>query len=248
MLKPFWCYYGGKWRSAPRYPTPRHNTLVEPFAGAAGYATRHHRCRVVLVERDPVVADLWRWLIQSSEDEVRALPLDVPTTVRDLGLAPGPSALIGFWLNKGAASPMQSPSKWMRAGTHAASFWGREVRERIATQVGAIRHWTVIEGSYEDAPDEEATWYVDPPYQRAGVHYRRKITDYPALGAWCRTRRGQTIVCEEVGADWLPFRHFGTFKANESRTGGKRCAEAIWLSDEHPAHTPPAPPPATLWP
>jgi hypothetical protein len=36
-----------------------------------------------------------------------------------------------------------------------------------AAQVGAIKHWTLIEGSYEAAPDEEATWYIDPPYQRA---------------------------------------------------------------------------------
>lgn len=161
-----------------------------------------------------------------------ALPLEVPTTVRDLGLDPGPAALIGFWLNKGSAQPCQKPSAWMRGGTHASSFWGREVRARIASQVGAIKHWTLIYGSYDTAPDLEATWYIDPPYQRAGAggHYRRWIADYATLGAWCRTRRGQTIVCEEVGADWLPFEPFGVFKANESRTGGKRCAEAIWLN------------------
>lgn len=32
-LKPFWRYYGGKWRAAPSYPAPLHNTIVEPFAG-----------------------------------------------------------------------------------------------------------------------------------------------------------------------------------------------------------------------
>lgn len=231
MLKPFWCLYGGKWRSAPRYPRPRHDTIIEPFAGAAGYATRYAHLRIVLVEADPVVAELWRWLIRASEAEVLGLPLEVPTTVRDLDLAPGPSALIGFWLNKGASAPRQSPSSWMRKGAHASSFWGREIRARIARQVGAIRHWTVIEGTYSDAPDEEATWYVDPPYQRAGVHYRKRVSDYAALGAWCRARRGQVIACEEAGADWLPFQRLGSFKANESRTGGKRCAEVIWTND-----------------
>lgn len=233
MLKPFWCFYGGKWRSAPHYPAPRHDVIVEACAGAAGYATRYPDRRVVLCEIDPIIAALWRWLIGASEAEVLALPLEVPTTVRDLGLPPGPSALIGFWLNKGAAQPMQSPSSWMRAGTHASSFWGREVRGRIASQVGAIKHWTLIEGSYDQAPDVEATWFVDPPYQKAGVHYRRRMTaaDYGALGAWCRTRRGQVIACEADGADWLPFRPLGTFKANESRTGGKRCAEVIWTND-----------------
>lgn len=234
MLEPFWCYYGGKWRSAPHYPPPRFETIVEPFAGAAGYATRYHGRRVVLVEANHIIADLWDWLIGASEDDVLALPVEVPTTVRDLCLPPGPSALIGFWLNKGAASPCQSPSSWMRSGKHDASFWGPQVRERIAKQVGAIKHWTIIkadgEQAYEAAPDEEATWYVDPPYQRAGAHYRKRIADYAALGAWCRTRRGQVIVCEEVGADWLPFEPFGTFKANESQHGGKVCEEAIWTN------------------
>lgn len=232
-LKPFWCYYGGKWRSAPRYPAPRHEMIIEPFAGAAGYATRYHDRKIVLVEADPLVAGLWRWLINASEGEIRALPLEVPTTIRELDLAPGPSALIGFWLNKGASAPRQSPSAWMRKGMHASSFWGREVRERIALQVGAIRHWTVIEGTYAAAPEVEATWYVDPPYQRAGVHYRRRLTpaEYPALGAWSKSRRGQVIVCEEVGADWLPFVSAFEAKANESRYGGKVCREAIWCSD-----------------
>jgi hypothetical protein len=231
MLKPFWCYYGGKWRSAPHYPAPRHDLLIEPFAGAAGYATRHHKHRVVLVEADPVVAELWRWLIGATEADVLALPAEVPTTVRDLGLPPGPSALIGFWIGKGGAVPRQSSSAWMRQGLNPSGWWGVEVRARIAAQVGAIKHWTLIEGSYEAAPDEEATWYIDPPYQRAGTHYRKRIVDYAALGAWCRTRRGQVIVCEEQGADWLPFEPFGSFKASPAKHGGKRCAEAVWLHD-----------------
>lgn len=40
-------------------------------------------------------------------------------------------------------------------------------------------------------------------------------------------------MCEEAGADWLPFERLGTFKANESRNGGKRCEEAIWTTHHH---------------
>ena len=40
MLKPFWRYYGGKYRAAPAYPPPRLGTIVEPFAGSAGYSLR----------------------------------------------------------------------------------------------------------------------------------------------------------------------------------------------------------------
>lgn len=227
-LKPFFCFYGGKWRAAPRYPAPQHHRVIEPFAGAAGYATRHHRADVVLVETDPLIAGLWRWLIGASEREILTLPHEVRTTVQDLGLAPGPSALIGFWLNKGVSSPRQRPSAWMREGRRPRSFWGPEVRQRIASQVGAIRHWTLIEGDYSEAPDDDATWFVDPPYQRAGQHYRRSLLDYGALAGWCRGRRGQVIVCENEGADWLPFEPHLSIKAREGRGGGRVSAEAMW--------------------
>jgi hypothetical protein len=30
--------------------------------------------------------------------------------------------------------------------------------------------------------------------------------DYVHLGKWCMERTGQLIVCDNTGADWLPFR------------------------------------------
>ena len=235
-LKPFWCYYGGKWRSAPRYPSPRYRRIIEPFAGAAGYSTRYHDRDIVLAEKDPIIAGLWRWLIKSRPADILALPLAIPEGGVDaLEVEPEARSLIGFWLNKGASRPMKTPSAWMRGGTHASSFWGEVVRDRIAAQVEAIKHWTVIEGGYEYLIQDEATYFVDPPYQRAGKHYRCSEIDYTRLGTWCRALPGQAIVCEEVGADWLPFEPFITAKANESRHGGKKCREAIWLSERSTA-------------
>ena len=72
-LRPFFCYYGGKWRAAPKYPAPEHDTIVEPFAGAAGYATRYPDRKVVLVERDPVIAGLWRYLTKVSPAEIERM-------------------------------------------------------------------------------------------------------------------------------------------------------------------------------
>jgi hypothetical protein len=229
-LKPFFCFYGGKWRAAPKYPAPLFDTVIEPFAGAAGYATRHFNKRVILIEKDPVIASLWRYLVKVSPEEIRALPLEVTTTADDLNVCPEARSLIGFWLNKGSATPKRRPSKWMREGTHSASFWGATIRERIATQVEAVRHWNVIEGSYESAPDVNATWFIDPPYQRQGQYYRCSATeiDFDALGAWCQGRRGRVLVCEQAGATWLPFQPFAVIKANESRHGKKRCSEVLW--------------------
>lgn len=236
-MKPFFCYYGGKWRAAPKYPAPTYDTIVEPFAGAAGYSTRHFDRRVLLIEKDPVIVALWRYLISVSAAEVRSIPLLAhDQTVDDLHVpCQEAKSLVGFWLSKGSAQPKRSPSTWMKAGKHDTSFWGEAIRDRIASQVERIRHWQIVEGSYQEVDDAdlestEATWYVDPPYQRQGTYYRcsAKAIDFTHLGQWCRRLRGQVMVCEQEGADWLPFQPFITIKANESKHGKGTCSEVLW--------------------
>lgn len=244
-MKPFFCYYGGKWRAAPKYPAPVFDTIVEPFAGAAGYSTRYADRRVILLEKDPTIAALWRFLIRARAPEVLAIPLLADDqTVDDLhGVAPEARSLVGFWLNKGTTHPCKRPSAWMRGGLRPNQFWGEAIRERVASQVAAIKHWRVVEGSYVDVPrpTKAATWYVDPPYQRQGQYYRcgaREI-DFAHLGAWCRSLRGQVMVCEQEGADWLPFQPFATIKANESRHGKGTCNEVLWQNQIHDSRVAP---------
>ena len=55
---------------------------------------------------------------------------------------------------------------------------------------------------------------------------------FAALGDWCMSLPGQAIVCENEGATWLPFEPFRIIKGNEGGNGGKRSAEAIWLSPD----------------
>lgn len=233
-LRPFWCYYGGKWRAAPRYPKPRYRTIVEPFAGAAGYSLRYPDHDVVLVEKYSVIAEMWRYLIAVKPSEVLAIPEvehvdDLPSWV-----PAGARALVGFNLAQGAMAPRSKASPITLAHrrnqpTHARG-WGSKMRARVAEQVEYIRHWRVIEGSYDLAPDVEATWFVDPPYQVAGKGYVHgaDALDFAALGAWCQKRAGQIIVCENACATWLPF--VSLYETRTAMHGGANT-EAVWLSD-----------------
>ena len=164
-----------------------------------------------------------------------ALPLAV-TDVREMPLVQEAKWLIGFWLNKGMTSPCNVPSQWMR--DHATdtsrrnTYWGDGVRGRIAGQLQYIRHWTITQQSYADIADQDACWFVDPPYQVSGARYRFNAIDFVHLAQWCQSRSGQVIVCEQQGATWLPFSPFRTIKALEGKKGSQTSHEVVWLKDE----------------
>lgn len=231
-LRPFWRYYGGKWRAAPRYPKPRHGTIVEPFAGAAGYSMRYPRLNVILVERYAVIAEMWRYLIAVTPAEVRAIPEVDHVDALPSWVPAGGRSLIGFCMNSAVTSPCKTLSsgckKQRENGITRVEGWSKTKREIVASQVVEIRHWRVIEGDYTLAPDIDATWFVDPPYDNtAGKSYVHCDLDYAALGVWCRARKGQVIACENVGATWLPFRPFAS---TTSPMTGRVSQEAIWTN------------------
>lgn len=230
-LRPFFGYYGGKWRDALKhYPEPQFKTIVEPFAGSAGYALRYPDRNVILCEIDPILAAVWKYLSRVKPAEILAMrDLNPDESLDDLRVCQEAKWLIGFWLNRGVATPRKSPSRWMRDGLRPGCFWGPKVRLRIASQVSAIRHWEIHNCSYMDSPSpHRATWFIDPPYQLAGRHYRfgSELMNYDHLASWCKSRRGQTIVCENAGADWLPFRDLAHVKTTRARY---RSKEVFWV-------------------
>lgn len=232
QVRPFFGFYGGKWRDALKhYPAPQHDTIVEPFAGSAGYALRYYDRKVILCDLDPVLAGVWSYLIKVKPQEILRIPdLAADQTVDEINVCQEARWLIGFWLNRGVATPRRAPSKWMRIKIRPGSFWGERVRTTLARQVETIRHWKVHNCSYANAPTPKlATWFIDPPYQRAGQYYRYGSAriDYAALSAWCQKRKGQVIVCENQGATWLPFEPLASVKTTRS----KRSKEAVWISD-----------------
>ena len=238
-IKPFISYYGGKYRAAPRYPEPRHDLIIEPFAGSAGYAMRYHWLDVMLIDANEIIAGIWDYLISAPSSEVLSLPLFTSSeqTIADLGpLCQEARWLIGMWCTHASDHPYTKPGKWLRDDIDAGrdtGKWGEKIRHRLASQQQYIRHWQIVHGPYTYAPDIDATWFVDPPYDnQAGRHYRCKFSDYEGLAKWCRERPGQVMVCENSGATWLPFRGLyhmaGRVGAGQPQN---KTIEAIWTND-----------------
>jgi hypothetical protein len=230
---PFWRYYGGKWRAAPRYPAPEFDTIVEPFAGAAGYSCRYPSRRVILIDKSPIICGIWRYLIAATPAEILALP-DIPEggTVDDIDVCQEARWLVGFYMNEATTGPRKSPSK--RAARGGMWGWNARARRRIARGILRVNHWQIIEGDYTSSPDIAATWMVDPPYQtKAGSYYPEQPDSHRALGEWCLSRQGQVIACDQVGADWLPWNARLDLKSGDNSK--KVSREVVYHRSRHPS-------------
>ena len=208
-MKIFFSYFGGKYRIALKYPKPVGDTIIEPFAGSAGYSIRYPDKKIMLFDRNERIVGVWKYLIQAKESSILNLP-EVFDDVRDLPISQEEKWLIGFWINKGGVEPRNKPSSWMKNKSRPKSHWGSEIKQRIATQLKFIRHWQCELETFENIPyslnSSNITWFIDPPYLRGGQHYTYHEIDYAILTDFCKNRIGQTIVCESAGADWLEFK------------------------------------------
>lgn len=212
-----WSYYGSKSKVVHLYPRPVHDKIIEPFAGSARYALRWWERDVLLVDKYPVIVDLWHWLQQASEADILGLPeIRKGQSVDGFDLPKAAKYLIGFCINGGSAQPKKTAGEF--------SNWN-EVKRDIASEIHKIRHWKIQLGSYEDIPNQSATWFIDPPYQFGGEWYVKgsQHINFCNLSEWCKTRSGQAIVCENTKADWLPF-----FQLRQMTGAYTTTTEAIW--------------------
>lgn len=247
-MRPFFKHFGAKYRLSSKLPPPRYKTIIEPFAGSACYSTMYGENRdVVLCDLDPQTAAIWKYLIQATPSDIMALPgaLKEITDIRKMGLSEPEQLLLQRWMTpQGSRSnyfPPKSCLKLMEDRTKASSFWGKEIRDRIAHQVSKIKHWTIVCDEWKTVCGDTATYLFDPPYQKnkhSGVYGKGKNNqvDFNELADACMCLPGQIIVHEQSGADWLPFE---TLESNaltgaRQKTSTKRQHEVVFIKDNAP--------------
>lgn len=239
-ISPLFKWFGSKWLSAKTLPEPKHERIVEPFGGGAGYSLRHAERDVLICESDPHLTRLWPWLIgEATETAIRDIPINVPigTDIRTLGLSDGQSLLLKNWQRTNNTGNCWTISAW----GNRDCFWSNKIRARVAEEVHAIKHWQfetdglrVLRSAIEFGA-ESSTWLIDPMY-RYNYQYRNKDGhDYAELGTIAQSLPGQVVVCEAVctktGAvpNWLPFVHFGDrITSRRKATQNHHSKELIW--------------------
>ena len=220
-----WSYYGSKGNVVDLYPSPKHGKVIEPFAGSARYSLKWFDRDVLLVDRYPIVIEIWQYLQQASEADILGLPkIQKGEKVSDYNVSGVEKNLLGFLVQVAQGQPRNT------TGTLEGIDVEKSLRS-IAKQLYKIRHWKFICGDCMKLENETATWFIDPPYQFGGEHqykFNNKTIDYSLLGEWCKSRNGQIIVCENTKADWLPF-----YSMRDNSGAIKMSTEAIWSNERH---------------
>jgi 16S rRNA G966 N2-methylase RsmD len=214
-------YYGRKSKIVKHYPPPTYSKIIECFAGSAVYSLEHFQKDVILVERYDVLVRLWEWLINEAEPrDIISLPVvNVGDDLRKFEtLSEEERDLMGFCLNRGSATPKNKVGKF-------SDGW-ENTKKRIANDLYKIKHWKVLQASYEDITNQKATWFVDPPYQFGGKWYKHNTIDYRNLREFCLSREGQVIVCENTKADWIELKPLVKIQGAKNTN----TIEAIWTN------------------
>jgi hypothetical protein len=151
---------------------------------------------------EPIVK-MWEFLINASVKDIEKLPnLRYGDKISDLNFdCDGQRFLMGFLVTNGAATPRISVTK--RGEEHLP-----RTLLKIKELVPKIKHWKVYNKDYTSINNEDATWFIDPPYQFGGQHYKcsNKDIDFGLLGKWSKERIGDVIVCENTKANWIDLK------------------------------------------
>jgi hypothetical protein len=234
LTGPLFKWFGSKWTVSKHYPTPIHDTIVEPFAGSAGYASRYSSKQVLIAEANVYIRSLWLWLIEeATEAKIREIPINIPegTDIRELGLSHGQALLLKNWQRTNNVGNCWTISPW----GNKPGQWTENTRSRVAEEHNQVKHWRVFDDAYALMDSgQEGTWFIDPPY-KFNYQYKSEPTDYERLARNVYKLNGQVIVCEAVCQKtgqvptWLPFVDFQkTVTSRRKQTNNHHSRELIY--------------------
>lgn len=215
-----WSYYGSKSRVVDLYPRPKESKIIEPFAGSARYSLKYFENDVLLVDAYEVIVKIWRYLQSCSPSDLYGLPtLKTGMNLKDYSLSEGELLFLGMLAGVASTQPR------FKVSMFSGEQNGRKNKiKHIAESLFKIKHWKIEHKSYEEIENEKATWFIDPPYQYGGHAYVKNKIDFYKLAHWCKERKGQTIVCENMKAQWLPFKPLSKMRGANM----KHTVEAIY--------------------
>lgn len=207
-------YFGAKGKMIDCYPPAVHRTVIEPFCGSARYACKYWKRDVWINDKYEVVYKIWKWIQGASKSDVDAIPvMKAGDKLSDLDLNESVKHLLSLTINPGADSPRNQMTDFGDGSKFGQTNRIVMLKMHLRRLVGRIDHWRITNLDYGDMDvDRPATWFIDPPYQKQGTMYAEDVDDYGRLREWVLSRTGQVIVCEQDGADWLPFRKLIQFK------------------------------------
>ena len=191
-------YFGSKSKIINYYQSPKYKTIVEPFAGSAKYSLKYWNNDVILIEKNIDIYNIWKYLQSCSKKDILSLPNTEPGGAAvDTGFKPS-NDLIFLNSCRGNAS-IYKCKKYGKFNS-----WNK-VKIKISDELEHIKHWMIYNENYDKIPSNfEATWFIDPPYQKLGYRYASKFNDYESLKNWIYTLNGQVIVCENSDSNWFP--------------------------------------------
>jgi hypothetical protein len=231
-IGPLFKWFGSKWQSAKHYPQPQHQTIIEPFAGGAGYSLNYYKHDVVIWEDDPLLKELWHWLIHTAtSEEILDIPvgLAVGTDIRTLQLTSGQALLLKHWQRTNNVGNCWTISPW----GDKPGQWTENTRNRVSVEVMAIKHWEIAKPI--DYIDNPSTWFIDPPYLY-NYRYNKNLPDFDfsALSTFVGSisRQSLVVVCEAENKlngeipDYLPF-----VKSHRSVTSRRKTSQSHHSSE-----------------
>lgn len=236
MIHPLFKWFGTKWSASKRksYPPPDGRDIYEPFAGCAGYSLIYCESQVTIWESNPLLLDLWDWIIHhATEALVREIPINLPfgIDIRTLGLTRGQELLLKHWQRTNNYGNCWTVSPW----GNKPGQWTENTRVRVSEEIQAVKHWRLTPVDYCDV----GLYFIDPPYQY-NYDYGVKDFSYEALKSWVSiVPSGSRIiaceaVCPKTGKvpDYFPFvPSHSQVTSRRKKEENHHSKELIWVED-----------------